>query len=67
MSHLHCKLSHMCKPVVYSLASPIPSAFIENIASLSDKHGESYILQILVSPLPFLKYSLRKMFHISLI
>jgi hypothetical protein len=28
------------------------------VASDSGRHGESYILQILVSPLPFLKYNL---------
>ncbi|KAE9533850.1 hypothetical protein AGLY_008929, partial [Aphis glycines] len=35
--------------------SPIPSALIANIASDSGKQGESYILHILVSPLPFRK------------
>lgn len=39
----------------HSLASPIPSVLIENIASDSGRHGESYILHILVSPRPFLK------------
>ena len=39
-----------------SLGSPIPSAFIENKVSDSGRHGESYILHILVSPRPFLKY-----------
>jgi len=38
----------------------MPSGFIANIASASGKHGESYILHILVSPRPFLKYSLSK-------
>lgn len=42
----------------YSLASPIPSGVIANMASLSGKHGESYILHTLVSPLPFLRYNL---------
>lgn len=42
----------------YSFASPIPSALIANIASDSGKQGESYILHILVSPLPLRKYSL---------
>lgn len=36
----------------YSLASPMPSGFIANIASASGRHGESYILHILVSLRP---------------
>ena len=39
----------------HSLASPIPSGLMANIASDSGRQGESYILHILVSPRPFLK------------
>ena len=47
------------KMQIQSFASPIPSALIANIASASGKQGESYILHILVSPLPLRQYSLK--------
>lgn len=49
-----------CLSSFQSLASPIPSALIANMASASGKHGESYILHILVSPLHFLRYNLQR-------
>lgn len=52
------KLQYMMTKYNYSLASPIPSALIANIASDSGKHGESNILHILVSPLPLRKDNL---------
>lgn len=38
-----------------SFGSPIPSARMAKIASLSGKQGLSYILHILCSPLPFFR------------
>lgn len=40
---------------VYSLASAMPPDVTANVASFSGRSGLSYILAILVSPLPFLK------------
>lgn len=55
---IHTIKKNLSKLIIYSFTSPMPSALIANMASDSGKQGESYILHILVSPLPLRKYNL---------